>query len=111
MDDDKALAITKDISVSVADAICEEGADHVSEIASFVSGLAFDGAALTVADGILGALVPGAYAAVQGYKTRRTERNISVQPCLNWRGWMDEINVESSGSAGGERPLQVFRWI
>lgn len=92
MDDNKALAITKDISVSVADAICEEGADHVSEIASFVSGLAFDGAALTVADGILGALVPGAYAAVQGYKTRRTERNIRTA-LLELRGSMDEINA------------------
>lgn len=92
MDDNKALAITKDISVSVADAICEESADHVPEIASFVSELAFDGAALAVADGILGALVPGAYAAVQGYKTRRTERNIRTA-LLELRGSMDEINA------------------
>ena len=32
MDDNKALAITKDISVSVADAICEESADHVRRL-------------------------------------------------------------------------------
>lgn len=92
MGDNKALTITKDISVSVADAICEEGAGHVPEIASFVSELAFDGAALTVADGILGALVPGAYAAVQGYKMRRTERNIRTA-LFELRRSMDEINA------------------
>lgn len=92
MGDNKALTITKDISFSVADAICEEGADHVPEIASFISDLAFDGAALTVADGILGALVPGTYAAVQGYKTRRTERNIRTA-LFELRRSMDEINA------------------
>ncbi len=92
MREGKASAIAKDVSASVADAICEEVAGHVSEVASFVNELVFDGAALAVADGIVGALVPGVYAAAQGYKTRRTERNVRTA-LLELRKLMDEVNI------------------
>ena len=39
MREGKASAIAKDVSASVADAICEEVAGHVSEVASFVNEL------------------------------------------------------------------------
>ncbi len=51
MRESKAFAIVKDASASMADAICEEGAGHAAEIASFVNELAFGGAALAVAEG------------------------------------------------------------
>lgn len=91
MRESKAFAIVKDASASMADAICEEGAGHAAEIASFVNELAFGGAALAVAEGLMGALAPGAYAAAQGYKARRTERNIRTA-LLELRKSMDEVN-------------------
>lgn len=91
MRESKSSAIVKDVSASVVDAICEEGAGHVAEIAPFVGELAFDGAALAVVEGMMGALAPGVYAAAQGYKTRRTERNIRTA-LLELRKSMDEVN-------------------
>lgn len=82
MDDNKALAITKDISVSVADAICEEGADHVSEIASFVSGWPLMALRLLLLMGFWARWYLGHMPLFKDTK-RGGPSETFVQPCLN----------------------------
>lgn len=78
MRDSRALSIVKDAMASIAGATGEECVEHTPEFVSLIGEYAFEGAALTLAEGIASAVAPGAYAAAQGYKMRRIERNIKI---------------------------------
>lgn len=82
MRESKAFAIVKDASASMADAICEEGAGHAAEIASFVNELAFGGAALAVAEGLWALWCLGRMLLLRGIR-RGEPSEIFARLCLS----------------------------
>ena len=69
MDSKKAKGIAADFATTGAEAVVETAAIHDA---------GFQGAASILADGVVGAVAPGALGLVFGYRMRRTERNLII---------------------------------
>lgn len=78
MDSKKAKGIAADFATTGAEAVVETAADNLPLLASAIHDAGFQGAASILADGVVGAIAPGALGLVFGYRMRRTERNLII---------------------------------
>ena len=78
MDSRKAKGIAADLAATSAEAVVETAADNLPLLASAIHDAGFQGAASILADGVVGAVAPGALGLAFGYRMRRTERNLII---------------------------------
>lgn len=78
MDSKKAKGIAADFVTTGTEAVVETAADNLPLLASAIHDAGFQGAASILADGVVGAVAPGALGLVFGYRMRRTERNLII---------------------------------
>ena len=78
MDSKKVRGIAADLAASGAETVAETAADNLPLLASAIHDAGFQGAASILADGVVGAVAPGALGLVFGYRMRRTERNLII---------------------------------
>lgn len=78
MDSRKARGIAADLAAIGAETVTETAADNLPLLASAIHDAGFQGAASILADGVVGAVAPGALGLVFGYRMRRTERNLII---------------------------------
>lgn len=76
MDSRKAKGIAADLAATGTETIAETTADNLPLLASAIHDAGFQGAASILADGVIGAVAPGALGLVFGYRMRRVERNL-----------------------------------
>ena len=76
MDSKMAKGIAADFAATSAEAVAETAADNLPLLASAIHDAGFQGAASILADGVVGAIAPGALGFVFGYRMKRTERNL-----------------------------------
>ena len=73
---EKAKDIAVDATASAVESGAEIAVDNLPALASVVKEVGLEGAAAVLADGIVGAVAPGALGLVVNYKLRRAERNV-----------------------------------
>lgn len=78
MDSRKARDIAADLAATGAETVAETAADNLPLLASAIHDAGFQGTASILADGVVGAVAPGALGLVFGYRMRRTERNLII---------------------------------
>lgn len=66
----------EDASLAIAESGTETFLDNLPALTGVLNCVGLHGAAAVVADGVVGAVAPGIYGAVLGYRVRRSERNL-----------------------------------
>ena len=66
----------KDAALAVTEAGAETLLNNLPSLSGALAGAGLQGAAAVVADGVIGAVAPGIFGAVLGYRARRSERNL-----------------------------------
>ena len=81
----------RDASLAIAESGTETVLDNLPRLSGALAQAGLHGAASVVADGVVGAVVPGVFGAVMGYKVRRFERNI-IELVSELSANMDKVN-------------------
>lgn len=81
----------KDASLAIAESGVDTLLDNLPELSGALAQAGLHGAASVVADGVVGAVVPGVFGAVMGYKVRRFEKNV-IELVSELSKNMDEVN-------------------
>lgn len=88
---DKLVEKTKDASLAIAESGVDTLLDNLPELSGALAQAGLHGAASVVADGVVGAVVPGVFGAVMGYKVRRFEKNV-IELVSELSTNMDKVN-------------------
>lgn len=86
----------KDAALAVAEVGAETPLDNLPELSGALASAGLHGAASVVADGVVGAVVPGLFGAVLGYRVRRSERNL-VLLITELSDHVDEVDRRLAG--------------
>ena len=81
----------KDASLAIVESGTETVLDNLPKLSGALAQAGLHGAASVVADGIVGAVAPGVFGAVMGYKVRRFERNV-IELISELSASMDKVN-------------------
>lgn len=81
----------KDASLAIAESGVDTLLDNLPELSGALAQAGLHGAASVVADGVVGAVVPGVFGAVMGYKVRRFEKNV-IELVSELSTNMDKVN-------------------
>lgn len=81
----------KDASLAIVESGTETVLDNLPKLSAALTQAGLHGAASVVADGVVGAVAPGVFGAVMGYKVRRFERNV-IELISELSASMDKVN-------------------
>lgn len=81
----------KDASLAIVESGTETVLDNLPQLSGALAQAGLHGAASVVADGVVGAVAPGVFGALMGYKARRFERNI-IELVSELSANMDKVN-------------------
>ena len=81
----------KDASLAIVESGTETVLDNLPMLSAALTQAGLHGAASVVADGVVGAVAPGVFGAVMGYKVRRFERNM-IELVSELSANMDKVN-------------------
>lgn len=88
---DELVEKIKDASYAITESGTEVVLDNLPELSSVLAHSGLHGAASVVANGVVGAVAPGVFGAVMGYKVRRFERNM-IELVSELSVNMDKVN-------------------
>ena len=88
---DKLVEKAKDASLAIAESGVDTLLDNLPELSGALAQAGLHGAASVAADGVVGAVAPGVFGAVMGYKVRRFEKNV-IELVSELSTNMDKVN-------------------
>lgn len=103
MDSRKAKGIAADLAATSAEAVVETAADNLPLLASAIHDAGFQGAASILADGVVGAVAPGALGLAFGYRMRRTRAKLDYsdrQAVIRHRDRQRKIGLPRNNRSG-----------